>query len=447
MPPLLVFFSIQNVGLRPLRYFCAEVLHVPASIPEIQKVIVHAGAKAREKLAPLDLKAGELARTLEVDATWKGRFHKFLAAVAREGNYLFCLEHVKSEGAAAVRPALARVAGFCCNLRLVVTDMARGFAEAIPSVFRGIRHLFCRNHMLKAVDREMPELRKDFGAARKKLEEGKGPARTAEKWLSRNRAHWYNARSYREKLQRQKVKACSRRGIPVKPSGALKKTRCGLPPSLRKLSERIGKVQVREHRFRRQVGKQLAKRAKAHETCEQLLGGYHKAWHRYATCRQIWNQFRRLLKITDLRSFRQQQVKLQRRLAALPNKMTRKIAEYLKLPQFRRLFKFSPEQRAEIGPVNTNRAEGFFAQMRVTLDGLRNAPDTPYIRARLALLRYWHNVVGPLSGPNAGLSPCRQLGIAYRPASPLRAICAGAPLWREIPDLVSWPPGAAGVRA
>ncbi len=251
VPQLLVFFSIQNVGLRPLRYFCTEVLRFPMSIPEIQQVILHAGKKAEQKLAPLDLRAGELATTIEIDATWKGRFHKFLATVAREGNYLFCLEHVKSESAPAIRPALQRVAEVCCNLRLIVTDMARGFAEAIPRVFRGVVHLFCHNHMLKAVDREMPELRKDFSSVKKKLEESKGPVRTTRKWLGRNRSRQYNVRSYRKKLQGQKVTLCQQRGIPVTLKGALKNKKQGIPPFLRKLSEHIFGAQKREVRFRR----------------------------------------------------------------------------------------------------------------------------------------------------------------------------------------------------
>lgn len=447
VPQLLVFFSIQNVGLRPLRYFCSEVLHFPLSIPEIQQVILHAGNKAEQKLAPLDLKAGELAQTIEVDSTWKGRFHKFLAAIAREGNYLFCLEHVKNEGAAVIRPVLQRVAHICCNLRLVVTDMARGFAEAIPRIFRGVVHLFCHNHMLKAVDREMPELRKGFSAAKKELEESKGPVRTTWKWLRQNRSHLYNARSYRKKLQGQKVTICREHGIAVKPNGTLKNKRQGMPPFLRELSDRINGVQTRECRFQIQAAKQLAKRAKVGPAYERANARYAKEWHRYAMSRQVWGQFRQLLRTTDLRLFRRQQRKLERRLDKSPNKMTRKIAEYLRMPQIRRIFQFSPEERVALGPINTNHVEGFFAQVRVTLDALRNAPDTPYIRARLVLLRYFHNVVGPLSGPNAGCSPCVQLGINPRPGNPLRVICAGAPLPKKFPDLDNLEARGIAVRA
>jgi len=447
VPQILVFFSIQNVGLRALRYFCEEVLHFPISIPAIQRVICHAGKRAKQKLAALDLKAGEFASVMYMDTTWKGLFAKFFAAIAREGNYLFCLEPVKKESAAAVQPHLRRLAEVCHNLRLIVTDMALGFEKAIPRIFRGVIHLFCHNHMLKAVDRVMPEARKDFREAKKKLAKSKKPAKTVQKWLGKGRKHLYNARSYRKKLQKEKVKICQEHEIPVKPNGASKAPKKGMPPFLRKLSGRINKAQVKESRYKRQTSKQLAKRAKAGEAVETARKGYFKQWHKYAADRQIFAQFKLLLRATTLREFVRLRLQLQRRIAHSPSKVAAKVGEYLRSPKLTRYFRFPEEERAALGPINTNRVEGFFAQMRVTLDGLRNAPDTPYVRARLVLLRYWHNVVGPLSGPNAGISPCRQLGIRLRPGNPIQAICEGAPLPKNIPDFCSWPAGAAGVRA
>ena len=114
--------------------------------------------------------------------------------------------------------------------------------------------------------------------------------------------------------------------------------------------------------------------------------------------------------------------------------MTKKITEFLKLPQMRNLFKFTPEERKELGSITTNHVEGFFAQMRVALDELRNAPDTPYIRARLDLLRYWHNFLGPLSGPNAGFSPVSRLGFQLSSTNPIRAICNNLTESKNFPD-------------
>ena len=447
VPQILVFFTIQNVGLRALRYFCEEVLQFHISIPAIQKVICHAGKRAKQKLAALDLKAGEFASVIYMDTTWKGLFAKFFAEIAREGNYLFCLEPVKKDSAAAVQPHLRRLAEVCHNLRLVVTDMALGFEKAIPRVFRGVIHLFCRNHMLKAVDRVMPEARKDFGEAKEKLVKSNGPAKTVRKWLEKDRKHMYNARSYRKKLQKEKVKICQEHKIPVKPNGAIKAPKKGLPPFLRKLSGRIGKAQAKESRYNAQIARQLAKRAKTGEAVEVARKAYFKQWHKYAADRQIFTQFKSLLRATTLREFVRLRQQLQRRIAHSPSKVAAKVGEYLRSPNLTRYFHFPEEERAALGPINTNQVEGFFAQMRVTLDGLRNAPNTPYVRARLVLLRFWHNVVGPLSGPNAGISPCRQLGIHLRPGNPIQAICEGAPLPKHIPDFCWWPAGAAGVRA
>jgi hypothetical protein len=447
VPELLVFFTIQNVGLRPLRYFCEQILHYPASIPTIEQVIYHAGRKAKQRLSVLDLKAGELATTIEMDTTWKGQSHKFFAAIAREANYLFCLEPVKGDSAAAARPHLRHLREVCCNLRLVVTDMALGFENAIPRVFRGVVHLFCHNHMLKAVDREMPEVRKDFLDAKTQLAKRRAPAKTTRKWLKWDRSQLYSERHYRKKLQREKVETCQQHDIPTKPNGALIDRKKGLPPFLRNLSERIGTAQAKEARFKSQVSKQLAKRVKVGKAVDTARKHYLQAWHKYAVARQVREQFKRLLRATDLREFRHVRQRLERRIDKSRGKMDEKVEKYLTLPQLTRYFRFSPEERVALGPVNTNHVEGFFSQMRVTLDGLRNAPDTPYIRTRLVLLRYWHNVVGPLSGSNAGMSPCHQLGIASRPGNPIRAICAGALLPKITPDIASWLARETGVRA
>ena len=89
VPMFLVFFSIHNVGLKPLKYFCTEILQYPISIPKIQQVITKAGKNAKPKLDEYDKKAGEIVTAVEVDTTWKGIFMKFLAIIDRASNYLF----------------------------------------------------------------------------------------------------------------------------------------------------------------------------------------------------------------------------------------------------------------------------------------------------------------------------------------------------------------------
>lgn len=424
VPMFLVFFSIHNVGLKPLKYFCTEILQYPISIPKIQQVITKAGKNAKPKLDEYDKKAGEIVTAVEADTTWKGIFMKFLAIIDRASNYLFCLDPIKRENIDTIRPKLAKLARICCNLRLIVTDMALNFLSLIPQLFHGVIHLFCHNHMLKAVDRQLPEVRAGFLKAKIKLQKTRKPMGTVRKWLKRNRDRWYNTKSYEIKLRKDKKNQCKALQIPVKPNGAIKSPCHGLPESLKKISQRIYKLQANATRFLKQVQKQLTKQTKLNTKIKKGERNYYPKWSQYGRLRRIRNQFKNLLKFTDLRLFLRQERQLRKRIEKLPNKMTKKILEFLDLPQMRNFFKFSPEERKEWGSITTNHVEGFFAQMRVALDELRNAPDTPYIRARLDLLRYWHNFVGPLSGPNVGSSPVSRLGFHLTSTNPIRAICS-----------------------
>ena len=88
------------------------------------------------------------------------------------------MDPIKRENIDTIRPKLAKLARICCNLRLIVTDMALNFLSLIPQLFHGVIHLFCHNHMLKAVDRQLPEVRAGFLKAKIKLQKTRKPMGT-----------------------------------------------------------------------------------------------------------------------------------------------------------------------------------------------------------------------------------------------------------------------------
>jgi len=274
IPFLITYFTIQNVGLRPLQYFCNQILGYSIEIKQIQKMICNAGKKANMKLQVYDKKMGEFTTALEMDTTWKGRSMKFLAAIDHHSNYLFCLDPLKHETNTIIQPRHQYIMNTCCNLKVLITDMALNFLSIIPHIFRGIIHLFCHNHVLKAIDREMPIERQSFLNCKKKLKKLKGPLKNAEKWLGRNRKKLYNSRSYDKKLRNKKRKQCIELGIPVKKNGAIKEPRNGLPQELKKISNKIYILQSNIIQFGNQVSRQIQKKAK-------ILPGIKKTKKKY----------------------------------------------------------------------------------------------------------------------------------------------------------------------
>ena len=123
--------------------------------------------------------------------------------------------------------------------------------------------------------------------------------------------------------------------------------------------------------------------------------------------------------------YRKNRKRLERLVNDRNDAMSKEIKRFFQdHPKLFRVLSMKENDYEYFQPINTNLVEGLFSQSRIMLDGLRNTPDTPYIRSRLILFRYWHNFVGPLSGPNAENPPSSRIGIKLAKYTPIQQICS-----------------------
>lgn len=97
IPSLVVFLVIQNVGMRAIKYFCREFIGVFISESTIRELVCASSKKASRLLQRSDELAGEKVSTLQVDTTWKGKKHKFFAAIDQTYHYLFEFKNIRKE--------------------------------------------------------------------------------------------------------------------------------------------------------------------------------------------------------------------------------------------------------------------------------------------------------------------------------------------------------------
>lgn len=424
IPMILVFFSTANVGLRRLQYFCTELLLTPITMKQIKGIIKTAAHNADKYLTEWDKIAGEHTQCLEMDTTWKGRFHKFLGIIAKDIRYLFVLQPIKNEKAAILRPILQQLATICINVKYIITDMAIGFKGLIKQIFTFALHLFCHVHIARLFYREVGEERKKFSIARHQLQKTKGPVDTTKKWLYKNRKHYKNTQNYMSKMQKWKRHVCQQLGIAVTPSGSIRNKKRGLHPALTKLSSRINRTYAIMVRFRKQTEKQRRKLVKTTEKYQKQRGTYFLEWSKAMIPAKIRRLLNNTLHATRLGQFKRRFNKLKRRLQQSTFKGTKKLLKIISSSPFQHTSKILLLPESEQFSISTNTIEGFFAQCRMLLDEVRNAPDTAYIRSRLTLLRYWHNAIGPLNGFEAYHSPCSRVGIRFGSKNPIQLICS-----------------------
>ena len=66
---------------------------------------------------------------MQVDATWKGRKHKFFAAIDQTYHYLFEFKEIRGENERSLAPLFKRLNSLCFNLKYVISDMAPGLTD------------------------------------------------------------------------------------------------------------------------------------------------------------------------------------------------------------------------------------------------------------------------------------------------------------------------------
>jgi hypothetical protein len=424
IPMIIVFFTTANVGLRRLQYFCREILLSPTTIKQIKGIIKTAAHNADKYLTEWDKIAGEQTQCLEMDTTWKGRFHKFFGVIAKDIRYLFVLQPIKNEKAAILRPILQQLATICINVKYIITDMAIGFKGLIKKIFSFAIHLFCHVHISRLFYREVGEEREKFGIARHKLQKAKGPVDTTKKWLYKNRKCYNYSQNYLSKIQKWKRHVCHQLGIAVKPNGSIQNKRGGLHPALTKLSLRINRTSANVSRFQKQTEKQRKKLGKTTEKYQKQRSVYNSEWSKAMIPAKIRKLLNKTLHSTRLGQFKRRYNKLKRKLQQSNFKGTKKLLKILSSSPFQHTSKIYLLPESERFSISTNTIEGFFAQCRMLLDEVRNAPDTAHIRSRLTLLRYWHNAIGPLNGFEAYHSPCSRVGIRFGSKNPIQLICS-----------------------
>jgi hypothetical protein len=423
LPLLIVYFSTSNVGLRRLQYFCKELLHYSITIGQIKQIIQAAAQNAEQYLVKWDRIAGEHTQILEMDTTWKGKMRKFFGVIAQQHRYLFVLQPIKNEQPKTLRPILEHVANTCINVKYIITDMALGFKGLIRGVFATATHLFCHLHIFRLFHREWSDDRKKFRKVRVRLQKTKGPVDTTKKWIRKNRKHGYHSANYLHKMQQTKLEMCHRLKIGVNANGSIKNRGGGLHPALTPISTRIYRAQVKVLQFHYQINRQLQKLKHTIEKYQIQRIEYTRAW----VHAMIPAKLRKLLKMTlhasTLGQFQINKARLKQKLHRSTFKGAKKLLKLINSTPFLHTAKTYLDSEIEKFSISTNTMEGFFAQCRMLLDELRNAPDTVHIRSRLTLLRYWHNSIGPLSGFDRKTSPCSRVGIRFGSKNPIRLIC------------------------
>ncbi len=407
---LVVFLAIFNVSTRVIEHFCRNFFSLEWSRAKIQQIVKEAAKNAQNHLNKLDLVAREKTVMLNLDTTWKGNQGKVLGAIDPESGYVYTLDWVAAENSKAMKKSLAHLANICPGAEHIITDMSPAFGFAVPQHFPDCTHLLCQVHAMRDLFKSIGSLRKQMKDKLKQKRKAKKKLETTEHWLSKNRNN-YSVTKLRLKQKREKKKRVLRAlGYETTENGVLINKRQGLPLEVKPLAESLYKLQAREARYKKQVQKQHNKLPRVREESKIAEEAYMKQKIRYMVACRRMRCFFKLFYLRDQEEFRRKKAEWLSRLSRRNDALSKQMKSFLRTKSG--LF---PGEQGENAGVekrywNTNQVESLFARVKQTLHALRSLPNTPYIRARLTLLRWWLNTQGPLSGMNRNNPPIVRCG-------------------------------------
>jgi len=424
IPALIIFLVMQNVGFKAIKYFCREILGVFVTESNIRELICSASENAAALLQRSDEIAGEKVTTLQVDATWKGKKHKFFAAIDQTYHYLFDFKEIRGENEECLTPVFKRLNSICFNLKYVISDMAPVYGKLCEKYLYLVTHLECNVHAIRAILRKLGKISQKLARSSKQKKKALTTVKYEKSLISRSRRALYGKNAYRIKLIKEKKQNetaldgflnTNRRTTPI-----IKNTQ----RVIRRLSKRINKNQTKIWAHKKQVKEHLAKISKLNIKYSNYLSKYRSIDAQYMLQCRFLARFRRLLYTTDKEIYQSERISLQKMVKGREDGVSKEIRSlFSRHPKLFRMESVKGTDPQCYKPINTNLVEGLFSQSRIMLDGLRNTPNTPYIRSRFVLFRYWHNFVGPLSGPDAEYPPIRRIGMRSLKNNPIQTIC------------------------
>jgi len=424
IPPLIIFLVMQNVGFKAIKYLCREILGVFLTETNIREIVCSAADNASDLLMRSDKVAGEKVTAMQVDATWKGRKHKFFAAIDQTYHYLFEFKEIRGENEKSLAPVFKRINSLCFNLKYVISDMAPVYGGLVENYMALVKHLECNVHAIRSALRKLTKSRQKLARSSKQKKKALVAVKHQKSLISRSRKASYSNQAYRNKLVKEKKRN------EVILDGLLntnRQTMQGIKTArriIRRISERINKNQKNLWANKKEAIEHLAKVVKLNSKYDMILSKYYSKDAQYMLQCRFIACFRRLLYTTDKDIYTREKLTLQKMVKGREDGVSKEIRSlFSRHPKLFRVESVKQSDPQFYKPINTNLVEGLFSQSRIMLDGLRNTPNTPYIRSRFVLFRYWHNYVGPLSGSDSGYPPIKRIEMSSPKNNPIQTIC------------------------
>ena len=399
---LVTDLTLKGLSLNQIREHLRLIYSLDVKRHELQKIRYNAAQKAKKVNHKLDRQVGSKINTLEVDEIFQCHENVSLGAADQRSAYVLAIKHALDRTEASLIAFLRPIANLCANVRVIITDFFRPYAEVVKVLFAKARHLLCHVHARRAIMRKMDKLEAKLRRLRRQVEEG-----TQELERTKGRVGTTAAE--------QGALAKKIRALEDEIAALQQKKRAARGGRTKTVDRQLGSKKVRLERYRstaKELNEQLAKlRARRDELAKQVRAEAPKVKKVQQNVLQSGRLAKKLYDLLEDRSPSFEDHKahllelLGRSRAPLAPYLAKFIEEHTQLFSLRKARDLAPNYQ------NTNVIEGIFGLFRPLLNSTRLLRTPAGINVYGELFRLYHNTTPPFTGPRNDTSPAERLGV------------------------------------
>jgi len=402
---LVTDLTLKGLSLNQIREHLRLTYSLDLTKHELQKLRYKAAQKAKEVNHELDRKVAPKVRVLESDELFQGQGNVIFGAADKLSSYILGIKHTPDRTELSIAAFLRPIAKLCSNIRVVITDLFRPYAEVVKILFAKARHLLCHVHACRAVMRKLDKLKNKRRRLQRQVEQGTRALERAKRRIkvtaAKQAARTKNIRALQDKITTMQQKKKTARGGRTKT-----------------MDKQLGSARARLARGRNKIEKLeqvLAKlRARRDELAKQLRHDARKVEKVQQDVLQSGRLAGRVYRLLEDRSpaFEDHKEHLLEVLGKSRAPLAPYLAKFLKAHS--QLFSLRKARDLAPNYQNTNIIEGIFGLFRPLLNSTRLLQTPAGINVYGELFRLYHNTTPPYTGSRNDTSPAERLGVKLR---------------------------------
>jgi hypothetical protein len=400
---LITDLTLKGLSLNKIREHIQFIYCFDISKNSIKNIQNNAGKKANVLNQHFDKLIAAKISTAEADETFQGKNNLIFGAVDKKSSYLFGLQYAINRMNKTLCSFLKPISKRFFNIRVVITDLFKGYKKEVQNIFPKARHLQCHIHARRIVMRLIKKLQSYLSHRKHELER-------ILLFLQKNKKK-ISLKSTECQKKTKRIKKDRQLLINLK---KIKKAKN--PGRTKTLDKKMDIIQSRLQKLYKKVSiltKELVKLRKRRDQLKKderkIKTIIKKANINLLQSSRLANEFYRLM--SDMSpKFETHMQKFLNKLKNSSYPFATTLKKFIQNnPQI-----FSLRKRRDLRPnfQNTNRIEGIFGLLRPLLDSTRllNTPEGTNMYCNL--FRLYHNTTPPYTGINNHQSPLERLGVS-----------------------------------